>query len=241
VSFTTVNGVDNLSGTDAHVLGVNPQHVGDLLILTTDSAAGGGAITGASGVSGGGVTTWNQGTSYNDTFRNAYIDAWWGVVTATGASNITVTGFTAGAFNGLWSQEFADPLHLFSLIAATPAAGSSGTSSGSGTAVTYPSLLCAGATDYLYIGRAFSIFGNMNAGSTPGFTYTGPGSSQRQVAYNLAAAGTQGCAATQTNTGSYDVAAMIIGSGPPPATGGTGNQQQSGRSMMRKRLLYADL
>lgn len=56
----------------------------------------------------------------------------------------------------------------------------------------------------------------------------------------VAAGSSYDWAQTQTPAGPW-VAGVVTASPVAPPAGGTGNQQQSGRSMLRKRLMYADV
>lgn len=221
MTISAVVGPVDIAGSGTVTLAFTTLSEGDLLLFSFSAPADANDAA----VSGGGVTTWQRVASYLDTQWDIYMDLWMGVVTTPGASEITVAGSYSSSFNTLWAEEFeeSEAGWEWSLAAASPAAGSSGAQLGSGTDVAYPELTPSGASDYLYAGFAWSVFGSMDAGSTAGYAYDTPASSARQVCFSLAASGPQAPMSTQTNTGAYDAIGVIIGSGPaaspPPAAG----------------------
>jgi hypothetical protein len=218
VTITTVGAAVTNGGTGRSTVNVVPTSAGNILGMVITSQGAAGAVT---GVSGGGAT-WTRGTSYFDSVTSSYLDAWWGLITAAGAATVTVAGISGTTFNVLWTQEFNEshPTWTWSTGPASPAAGASGPSLGSGLAVAWPSLSAPAAGDCLYLGNSLSVFGNMAAGATPGFTYPVTGFSSNLPAYNPAFAGTGGPTATQTNTGAYDTVGVLIGAAPPPVLHG---------------------
>jgi hypothetical protein len=214
VGAQAVNG-----GTGVTTVAVAPTALGDVLALaiTSQDPPSGSGVT---SVSGGGVTTWNRGTSYFDTATTTYVDTWWGIITATGAATITTTGLPGTTeFTVLWTQQFHSTLGALSQAGAgVPAGGSSGPSLGSGLAVSWPALAPSGAAEYLYLGNGISVFGTLNAGSSPGYAYPSTGFSSNRPIYNPAYAGGFPTS-TQTNTGAYDTVAVLLGAGTAaPAT-----------------------
>lgn len=221
MTISPVGSLAAAGSTGQSTLSVTPASIGDILAFCAVAQGAGSTVT---ALSGGGVTTWARATSYSDTSTNSYLDCWYGVVTAAGAATITATGLSGTTFNVLASQEFSktDP-GSWTLIAATPPGGSSGPSLGSGLAVSWPSLAASGAASYLYFGNGISVFGTLNAGSTPGFAYPSTGFTSNRPCYNPAYSGTAPTT-TQTNTGAYDTVGMLIGAGT--ASRGGGNQGQ---------------
>lgn len=219
MTISTVGAQANNGGTGISTLNVAPTAIGDALILwiTSQDPTSGAGVT---GVSGGGAT-WTRATSYFDTATTTYADTWLGVITATGAATITATGLPGTTeFTVMAAQQFTktDP-GPWSVVASSPAPSSSGPSLGSGTAIAWPSLTAAGASSYLYAGNGVSVFGTLNAGSTPGYTYPFTGFSSNRPVFNQAFTGTGFPTSAQTNTGAYDTVAAIIGAGsPPPAS-----------------------
>ena len=83
-------------------VGQSPGATGDLLALVT--VVGSTSLT-VSSVSGGGVTTWNKAAGF-DGYLNADEEIWYGKVTSTGSSTVTVAW--SGSVSGL-STEFTRP------------------------------------------------------------------------------------------------------------------------------------
>jgi len=99
-----VNHWDNSGVTTT--LSVVPSRVGNLMWLAR--ASGTASITELTNIRGGGVTSW-QKVGWIDGGAGTVgtvglVEAWWGVVTATGAATITVTG--ASTVNELSADEF---------------------------------------------------------------------------------------------------------------------------------------
>jgi hypothetical protein len=217
MAISSVGGPSPNTGTGVNTLSFTSASVGDLLVLSFSATENANNAA----VSGGGVTAWTNATSYLDTQFNIYMSLWTGIVSSSGTATISVAGSYGSGFNTLWAEEFTESAGGRTWILGTPSSspGSSGVALSSGTNVSYPVLTPSGATDYLYLGFGFAVFGDMNSGSTAGYTYGSTGSNARQVIYNAAASGTQSPTATQTNTGAYDSIAVIIGSGNPNHSG----------------------
>ena len=139
-----------------HALTVAPFNVGDLLVLAF--WANGGPVT---AVSGGGVSKWTCASSYYDTTGSAYLGIWWGVVTGTGTSTITVTDPGLGTNYGtVWAWEFTATGANWTAAAASPTAGTTGGTPGtSGTPVDYPALSPTAGETTCISGRAGPISG----------------------------------------------------------------------------------
>ena len=195
---------------------VNPFSAGDLLVL--QFYANGSPAT---AVSGGGVTRWACASSYFDTSATfgviAYASIWWGVVTTPGLSVITVTNTGIGGNYGiLWAREFTAIGANWSVVTQDPAPGTvDGLPATSGTTVTYPTLAPSAGGNDLYIGAAWSYFGKLNAGSTPGFLYTAAGGNgNNQACYNPSVSAAIAPASTSTITGTWlAIAAMFTAGG----------------------------
>lgn len=195
--------------------GVNPVNVGDLMVLTFQSFGS----SGATAVSGGGVTTWTQASSYYDnsgTFGITLSESiWWGVVTTAGLSTITVTDAALGTnFSTLWAREYTATGASWALVTASPPAGTVGGVPGtSGNTPSYPSLTDSGGND-LYIGASTSYFGHMTAGSTAGFVYeVAGGNNSCQACYDTSAGGTVQPNSANTDSGSSLLIAAIFTAG----------------------------
>ncbi|HLM95484.1 MAG TPA: hypothetical protein VK283_04165, partial [Acidimicrobiales bacterium] len=74
------------TGPPPTTLADNPQHVGDVMVVTAEPGA---ATPTLASVSGGGVTTWNKGAQFAGTTEPRDVEIWYGTVTATGAATIT--------------------------------------------------------------------------------------------------------------------------------------------------------
>jgi hypothetical protein len=204
--ITANGGPWKANGNTLTTLNVVPVTAGDLLVLGFQTAD---STTFSSAVSGGGVTTWHNATGYRDTpDSNTQDEIWWGVITATGAATITVTNTGITGWGRLWAREFTG-LPSWALLAASPAAPATGSASGSGLTVNYPSLSGNG----LYVGQGDSIFGTMTGGSTSGFTYDNNNNNQED-AWNPAAVNAAPVSA-QSNTGGYITIAALFGLGTP--------------------------
>jgi hypothetical protein len=83
----------SLVGSPALSLSVSPVNIGDLLVF---DAVCYGTKTVTGGPTGGGVTTWTLVTSGSSSQTTATVYQWQGVVTATGASAITITTSAPG-------------------------------------------------------------------------------------------------------------------------------------------------
>lgn len=164
------------SVTNSLSLSVSPTAVGDILFFTSSDYT-------VTGISGGGVTTWNAAGA-NSGGSESY--SWWGVVTASGASTITVTGSGTLADASFAAQQFTG-----GGAGTWSADGSPGVFTGSGTTWSCPSLSATGSGE-LYVAGA-SVHGTV-AGSTAGFTYLltlSPGSTSwsANIIYNPNASG----------------------------------------------------
>jgi hypothetical protein len=172
------------NGLGTHTLSVGPTAVGNLLILAIGSGGAGLVNSLTASISGGGVTTWQRLTGYLNTGDHQLAEIWQGIVTAPGASTLTVTNASmASEWNRLWAREFTASgagVYWQTIISSPASATTAASPSGTGSAVHYPSLTSQG----FYIGIVEDSYGNLNAGSTSGFTYTTI-DSHLQVAYNI--------------------------------------------------------
>ncbi len=67
---------------------ISPQRVGDLVVLSMQVHTTSVSIN---TVSGGNVSNWTPAESYNGTTDPLHFEVWWGVVTSTGSSKVTIT------------------------------------------------------------------------------------------------------------------------------------------------------
>ena len=95
-------------GAALNTLSVSPVTINDLMVLCVAQYANSG--TSCSGVSGGGVTTWNHAATSFRPYAGGppvTVDMFIGVVTSIGPSPITVGTITPGFLNILTAQEFS--------------------------------------------------------------------------------------------------------------------------------------
>ena len=179
MSISLVGSPWSHSGNNQLTLSVSPASAGNLMTLAFDDND---SRVQSSACSGGGVTTWNLAKSVIGTNYPAPVEIWWGVVTSTGASTITLTnsGVDGGDFTRLWAAEWN------STTAGTWSLLTTGSLPGNGLAFNYPSITGSG----LYFGVAGNDFGTLTAGATSGFTYTVV-DGHLMMAYNTAASGTE--------------------------------------------------
>jgi RHS repeat-associated protein len=207
----SISAVGSLAKGTGTTLSVSPQTVGDLMVLTVST--GSNPAPTVSTVSGGGVGTWTLAKRIDDnTYAFEDAEIWTGVVTATGASTITITlsGYSDG--NDLTAQEFSAG------SGATWSVASSAAATQFNTPFDYPSLTAASAGQ-LYYGVAIrNNSGTLAGGGTTGFTYnaTGLGLSDL-VTYDTNVSGAVEPTATNSSSGSYENVVGVLIS----ATGGS--------------------
>jgi RHS repeat-associated protein len=189
---------------DATSLPDSPQGVGDLMVMAVSLA--GATVT---SVSGGGVSTWSKETAVLGSQCGNDDEIWWGVVSSTGASAISVSLAGSVGWHELEAQE------LSAGTGATWSADTKGSASSTTGTVKFPSLSPSG-TGELYFGYA-GVNGNASAGSTPGFTYSVTGS-DNLLAWGTSVSSTASPTATQSATGSDAVAALFSASGGAATT-----------------------
>jgi hypothetical protein len=192
-------------------LNVNPQNLGDVLVVVSEQNAAGLTVT---SMSGGGVTTWNNALRYVGIGEPRAYEIWYGVVTATGGStiNFTLSGSNAGQTAEYEAQEFTagdGPGTIWNL----DTKGTQETLSNS-TVLTYPSLTPAGAGE-LYFGFD-DMPSSPSGGSTTGFSYFTTADSN-QVAYNPSV-GPSAVQPTAMQGGSHmsSSVAVLLSVQPPP-------------------------
>jgi hypothetical protein len=179
VAITAVGSLAKSTG--AKTLAVSPTAIGDVLVVPIIILT----ATPVSGVSGGGVTTWNKGAQADPIAGDAEI--WWGVTTTTGSSTITIAGtFTAGNVRVIGCQQFTGGAGVTWSQDGAGAGSSSTTPASSGN---YPSVVPSNAGE-LYVGVA-DLTGGTPGGSSTGFLYfsgsAGGFESGSQFVYNLSA------------------------------------------------------
>ena len=150
------------------LLSVDPQAVGDLLVLGLEDSNS--TPPTYSSVSGGGVTTWTLLARDNDPGNVAdNLEIWDGVVTTPGPStiNATLTGFSDG--DDMLAQEFSDGSGTWAVDTGGKIADTLNQD------LAYPSLTPAGSGE-LYFGIGTAVNSTTLGGNgTPGVTYAETG------------------------------------------------------------------
>lgn len=142
---------------------VSPTAIGDVLVVSGGCSAslGGNFFT---GISGGGVTTWN--TAIGQVLSpNGDSEIFWGVVTATGSSTLIVTTSNGAGGLTLCIQQFNGP--------SSWSADGTNVDTGTSASGNYPSLTPSTSGE-LYVGCLYipsNTFNSDPTGSTSGFTY----------------------------------------------------------------------
>ena len=197
-------------------LTVNPQHVGDLLILESQIHS---TTTTVTGVTGTGTGTWALAQRYVDTTNGVITEEiWWAVATATGSTTINVaySASVAALTPELVADSFvpASVTPVWSVVAGNGAAGTANST------ITFPSLKSGTSANQLYWGYVEST-GSAAAGSTSGFTYT----PTTDLTGNLTtydaglAASTNNTPTASQGADNYTASAVIFAdSAPTPAT-----------------------
>jgi hypothetical protein len=202
--ITASGSLSNNFAQGASTLTVASPTLGYLRVLT----AAVNATTSVTGVSGGGVGTWNQAVT--NTANSQWLGLWWGQVTSTVTSPTTVTatysGSVASTFTELVSQMYSsdrkDPKWFLD--------SASSTNSASATTVTFPTLTPAASTPELYFGIAF-VAQTGSAGSTSGFTNGTTSGGSNPYTYNTALAASATPTASESPAGFYNTVAALIG------------------------------
>jgi hypothetical protein len=154
---------------------VNPQKVGDLMILSDQLHS---TSVNVSAVSGGNSGTWHLAEQFIDTANTLTYQVWYAVATSTGSSTITLT----------YSATTTLPVELIADSFTTSRAPTwnvtvgGGVSNSTSTTVAFPTLTSGAAPGELYWG-ASEEHGTGVAGTTPGFVY-GQTSDANEYLYN---------------------------------------------------------
>ncbi len=149
-------------GVNLATLSDSPHAIGNLVLLSVGIRSGSATV---SGVSGGGVSSWSNATSYTDATDGPRTEIWEGTVTSTGSNTITITYSSApGDYTELTAQEFSAGIGATWNVAASGHALNSPSST-----VTFPSLT-ASASSQMYWGYMWT-HSAANSGSTAGFRY----------------------------------------------------------------------
>jgi RHS repeat-associated protein len=201
-TISAVGSLKQTGGTGDTTLSVNPQHVGDALVLAVGVFSPGSTV---SSVSGGGSTGWTKVSG--TTADGGDTELWLGTVSTTGSSTVTVTfsSSVSSKQTELDAQEYQSSIGS-SATWALDVAGNAGTTTSS-TVVNLPPLTPTGSNE-LYVD--YTPVDNLAvAGSTSGFTYDVT-SSGSLFAYDPSVSASVSPTAGQTPAGSYVEAAALL-------------------------------
>jgi len=202
-------------------LTVVSQHVGDLLIFSSQIHSQSITVTGVASTGTGTTGTWNLAQRYVDTTNGVITEeVWWAVVTATGSTTITATYSSSitGLSNG-------PELVVDSFTATTPAGSvwsvvaGNGAAGASTSAITFPSVTTGTATSELYWGYAESTQ-TAAVGSSSGFAYKTTGAGNL-ITSDVALGASTAYFPTATETAGSNntsIAAIFVDNTAAPAT-----------------------
>ena len=160
--WATVTDFCHLSNTFTTT--VSPTAIGDVVVVGAQSYNGVFPQT-QGAPTGGGVTTWNEMATGSG--GGIIINTYWGVVTSTGSSTLTITMSGSPNFMFVSYQQFHS-----SVSNNWAQDGVGGNNAGSASSGNYPSQSPVGS-DELYVGNAWIGAGSGTiGGSTAGFVYT---------------------------------------------------------------------
>lgn len=159
------------------------------------------------GVSGGGVGTWNQATT--NTANSQWMGLYWGAVTSTSVAPTTITVTYSGTvtliyielLSQLFVSDLTNPQWLLN------AAGN--TNSASGTTITWPTLTPTIGTG-VYFGSTF-VDNTGSAGSTSGFTNGVTTGADNPYCYDTSVTAAVTPTASASPAGWWDAVALLIG------------------------------
>jgi RHS repeat-associated protein len=200
-TISAVGSLAQVIGTGTTTLSVNPQHVGDALVLAVGVFASGFSV---SSVSGGGATGWTKIS--RSTGNGSDNELWLGTVTTTGSSTITVTfsPSASGKITELDAQEFQSSGGT-STTWSLDVAGNASTTTSS-TVVNLPTLAPSGSGE-LYVDYT-GVNNTAVAGSTSGVTFDVYQGSI--FAYDPSVSASLSPTAGQTPTGTYAESAALL-------------------------------
>ena len=199
-SITAVGSLAQRFGSNT--LSVSPVNTGDIEALAIQGQPESSPVV--SSVSGGGVSTWSKAIAYPGSATSSDIEIWWGKVTSTGSSTITVTWTGSNpSYRELDAHEFSAG------SGATWSVDKTGDASNS-TATSYnmASLTPSGSGE-LYYGLAVVGGDTATAGSTSGVTYD-VDDNGNLLAYDTNVSAALSPAGSQTGGTGVDSAAALI-------------------------------
>jgi RHS repeat-associated protein len=189
---------------NSSTLSVSPVNTGDIEVLAVQAQPETSAAVAS--LSGGGVTTWSKSIAYPGSATGSDIEIWWGKVTATGSSTITVTwSGSTPTYRELDAQEFSGSGATWSVDKTGQASSSTATSYNMAS-------LSPTGTGELYFALAV-VGGEAVAGSTSGFSYD-VDDNGNLVAYGTNVSAIASPAGSQSGgTGDDSAAVLVINSG----------------------------
>ena len=189
-----------------NTLTISPSAVGDEIVLTTQIPTSGVTVT---GISGGGVSVWSKAVVNNGDGTVNRVEMWYGTVTATGSSTITVTYSAAPGSEEVTATEFTAAGVNASTTWGLDSTGAQ--INASSTTVTFPSLSSVGS-DELYIGYSQVQNPPAAAGTTTGFNYIVTSTQHNIITYNSSTNANTAYqpTATQASAGESNALAAIL-------------------------------
>jgi IPT/TIG domain len=143
---------------------INPEKVGDLVVLSMQLHTTGISIT---GITGGNVGNWQRALTYTNTGTDTlYYEVWWGVATSTGPSTVSIA-YSADVSQ--WAIELIADSFTTASTLPWAVVTSGGSSNPSSTTASWPALTSNNLADQLYWG-ASEEESNATSSPTPGFT-----------------------------------------------------------------------
>jgi RHS repeat-associated protein len=202
-SITAVGSLAQRFGSNT--LSVSPVNIGDIEALAIQGQPESSPVVAS--VSGGGVSTWSKAIAYPGSATSSDIEIWWGKVTSTGSSTITVTWTGSNpSYRELDAQEFTAGSGATWSVDKTGDASNS-----SATSYNMASLTPSGSSE-LYYGLAVVGGDTATAGSTSGVTYN-VDDNGNLLAYDTNVSAALAPAGSQTGgTGVDSAAALFIAS-----------------------------
>ncbi len=146
-------------------LSIDPQHVGDLVVVSVQEHSTTFAI---GSVSGGNASSWTRATQFIDTANTLTYDVWYGVANAVGPATVQLS--YGSQTPGLPIEMIADSFVLPGGTSTWSVVTSGGESNGVSGTVVWPALTSSSVAHQLYWG-ASEEHTTGYAGSTPGFFY----------------------------------------------------------------------
>ncbi|MCU1606781.1 MAG: barrel protein [Modestobacter sp.] len=205
----------NQPSSQQESVSVAPSAVGDVLAVVVETKFPGTPSFTASGISGGGVTTWHLADSFLTVDGFHGTELWWGTVTQAGPSTLTVSytaPSTAGTSESATSvdvQEFASSAGT-STVWSVDKTGRDDTGTAA-TTLNYPTLSPTSPPE-VYFGY-LAVPGSVNPGSTPGVVYQ-TDARYNQVAYDVSVTDTITPTVTSSSQTYISIGMLLIaGSG----------------------------